>query len=226
MLTWNNTVLISDLNMLKLDNRLTHSSSLFGFQRSRPTRGGTVRQQTTPANRDHLYHDSLLFVSAGFLPRVSLQRLNWSSIRPHIFPHNTLEGSCGILNQNQNHKAATTTTGPYPTPASSDGGRHTSESRAYCQVSLPCMCPRHTSRGGSYRCARCSGWVPAKCSGHLNAAQYRRNKDWTCDSCPASMTQQSTPPPPSPSLPNKIVLTARSTFYSSTLMELATNWQN
>ena len=46
------------------------------FQRSRPTRGGTVRQQTTPANRDHYYPDSLLFVSAGFLPRVSSQRLN------------------------------------------------------------------------------------------------------------------------------------------------------
>ena len=37
------------------------------FQGSRPTRRGTVRQQSTPANRDHLYPDSLLFVSAGFL---------------------------------------------------------------------------------------------------------------------------------------------------------------
>ena len=45
-------------------------------ERSRPTRGGTVRQQTTPANRDHYYPDSLLFVSAGFLPRVS------STIKP------------------------------------------------------------------------------------------------------------------------------------------------
>ena len=46
------------------------------FQRSWPTRGGTVRQQTTPANRDNYYPDSLLFVSAGFLLRVSSQRLN------------------------------------------------------------------------------------------------------------------------------------------------------
>ena len=38
----------------------------------------------------------------------------------------------------------------------------------------------------------------AKCSGLLNAAQYRRNKDWTCDPCSASKTKQSTPPPPSP----------------------------
>ena len=42
-----------------------------GFQRCRHTRGGTVKRKTTPANRDHLYPDSLLFVSAGFLPRVS-----------------------------------------------------------------------------------------------------------------------------------------------------------
>ena len=42
------------------------------------------------------------------------------------------------------HKAATSTTGPYPTPTPSDGGQHTSKSRAHCQVSLPCMCPiRH-----------------------------------------------------------------------------------
>ena len=32
-----------------------------------------------------------------------------------------------------------TTTGPDPTPAPSDGGLHISESRTYCQVSLPCM---------------------------------------------------------------------------------------
>ena len=49
---------------------------VLGFLRSRPTHGGTVRQQTTPANRDHLYPDSLLFVLAGFLPRISSQRLN------------------------------------------------------------------------------------------------------------------------------------------------------
>ena len=46
------------------------------FQRSRHTCGGTVRQQTTPANRDYYYPDSLLFVSADFLPRVSSQLLN------------------------------------------------------------------------------------------------------------------------------------------------------
>ena len=39
----------------------------------------------------------------------------------------------------------------------------------------------------------------AKCSGLLNATQYRRNKDWTCDPCSASKTQQPTPPPLAPS---------------------------
>ena len=43
------------------------------------------------------------------------------------------------------------------------------------------VCARDvTSRGVSYRCTRCSGWVHAKCFGLLNAAHYRRNKDWTC----------------------------------------------
>ena len=36
------------------------------FQRFRPTRGGTVRQQTTPANRDHYYPDSLAVRLSGF----------------------------------------------------------------------------------------------------------------------------------------------------------------
>ena len=65
----------------------------------------------------------------------------------------------------------------------------------------PCsVCARDvTTRGVSYRCNRCSGWVHPKCSGLLNAAQYRRNKDWTCDPCSASKTQQPRPPPPSPS---------------------------
>ena len=95
----------------------------------------------------------------------------------------------------------------------------------------PCpVCARDiiTSRGVSYRCTR---WVHAICSGLLNAAQYRRNKDWTCDPCSASKTHQSTLPllPPTPTLlhlPNKLVIAARSTFYSSTLIESETNWQN
>ena len=46
------------------------------IQQSRPTHGGTVMQQTMPANCDHLYPVSLLFISAGFLPRVSSHWLN------------------------------------------------------------------------------------------------------------------------------------------------------
>ena len=47
-----------------------HLTSLYNYSlKSWPTRGGTVMQQTTPVNRDHLYPDSLLSVSVGFLPR-------------------------------------------------------------------------------------------------------------------------------------------------------------
>ena len=49
----------------------------------------------------------------------------------------------------------------------------------------PCpVCARNvTSRGVSYLCNRCSGWVHSKCSGLQNAAEYRRIKDWVCSSC-------------------------------------------
>ena len=84
----------------------------------------------------------------------------------------------------------------------------------------PCpVCARNvTSRGVSYQCNICSGLVHAKYYGCLNAAQYRRSSDWACDPC--SMP----PPPPTPTPPtDKKVMTARSTFYSSTQMELVTN---
>ena len=111
-----------------------------------------------------------------------------------------------------------TRTGPYATHAPSDSGRdmHTNPGPS---AMYPCpVCARDvTSRGVSYRCTRCSGWVHVKCSGLLNAAQYRRNKDWACVPCSELKAQQSTPPPPYTALlPNKFVMTTRSTFYSST----------
>ena len=96
-------------------------------------------------------------------------------------------------------------------------------------ANYPCpVCARYVnSRGVSYRYTRCSGWMHAKFSGLLNAAQYWKNKDWTCDPCLASKTQKSTPPPPSPTpAPSAEQISDDSTFYSSTLMESATNWQN
>ena len=55
----------------------------------------------------------------------------------------------------------------------------------------------------SYKCTRCSGWVHAKCFGILNAAQYRRKSDWTCDTCSAPPFQQSPPPNISPAPPTE-----------------------
>ena len=60
----------------------------------------------------------------------------------------------------------------------------------------PCLvCARNvTSRGVSYLCNRCSGWVHSKCSGLQNAAEYRRIKD-SCNSPPTLPKLQ---PPPIP----------------------------
>ena len=98
------------------------------FQRSQPTRGGTLWQQQMPENRDQL-------------PATK-----------------------------------------YPCP----------------------VCTRNvTSRGVSYKYTRCSGWVHAKCSGILNAAQYRRKGDWTYNTCSAPSSQQSPPPTLSPTPPTE-----------------------
>ena len=90
-------------------------------------------------------------------------------------------------------------TGPHTTPALLIAGDIHPNPGPTAKYPCPVYARDVTSRGVSYRCTRCTGWVHAKCSGLLNAAQYRRNKDWTCDSCSASKTQQPTPPPPSPS---------------------------
>ena len=61
------------------------------------------------------------------------------------------------------------------------------------------VCTRNvTSRGVSYKCTKCYGWVHAKCSEILNTAQYRRKSDWPCDACSAPQSQQ---PPPSTRYP-------------------------
>ena len=77
----------------------------------------------------------------------------------------------------------------------------------------PCpVCTRNvTSRGVSHKCTICSGWVHVKCSGILNAAQYRRKSDWTCDPCSAPSSHQS-PPPARPPAPPTEQISGDSTF--------------
>ena len=55
----------------------------------------------------------------------------------------------------------------------------------------------------SYKCTKCYGWVHTKCTGILNAAQYRKKSDWTCDACSAPQSQHSPRPTRSPALPTK-----------------------
>ena len=66
-------------------------------------------------------------------------------------------------------------------------------------IKYPCsVCTRNvTSRGVSYMCNRCSGWVHSKCSGLQNAAEYRRYKNCACSCC-------SSPPTPTTPLPSPI----------------------
>ena len=72
---------------------------------------------------------------------------------------------------------------------------HCSFQRVFCLGSV--------RRGVSYKCTKCSGWVHAKCSGILNAAQYRRKSDWTCDTFSAPPSQQLPPPTLSPAPPTE-----------------------
>ena len=64
-------------------------------------------------------------------------------------------------------------------------------------LQYPCsVCTRNvTSRGTSYQCSCCTGWVHSKCSGLRNATQYRRTKDWACSSTPAPPQPQPLPTP-------------------------------
>ena len=109
------------------------------------------------------YPDSPLFISTGFLPRVS-------SIPAELIGY--MITKLQRRQPDQTHLKLLQMSGdvhPNPGPA-----------RKY-----PCpVCTRNvTSRGVSYKCTKCYGWVRAKCSGILNAAQYRRKGDWTCDAC-------------------------------------------
>ena len=65
------------------------------------------------------------------------------------------------------------------------------------KYTCPVCAGNSTSRGVRYQWNRCSGWVHAKCSGLLNAAQYRRSSDWAWDHC-----SKSPPPPPTPTQPS------------------------
>ena len=111
------------------------------YQRSRHTRGGTLKRQTTPANRDHLYPDSLLSTSGQFeaaeLILISVTKL---LIRRSDQTQLLLFQMAGDVHTN-------------PGPAS----------KYPCPVSTSNV----TSLRVSYQCNICSGWVHSKCCGLL-----------------------------------------------------------
>ena len=151
------------------------------FQRSRPTRGGTVRRHTIACkSRSTIILTAVRLSGSSASGQFAAAELILISTTKPLRRRPDRTQLLLLLMAGDIH--------PNPGPT----------------VKYPCpVCARYvTSRGVRYRCTRCTGWVHAKCSGLLNAAQYRRNKDWTCDPCSASKTKQSTPPPtPAPSAP-------------------------
>ena len=87
------------------------------------------------------------------------------------------------------------------------------------------VCTRNvTSRGVSYKCTRCSGWVHAECSGILNAAQYLRKVIGPASPArPHRSSNQHHQLYHMLRLLNRSVTTARSTSYNSTLTESGTS---
>ena len=107
------------------------------FQRYQHTRGGTVRCQPTSVNRDHSFPKSLLFTSAFFY-------------------------TSGQITAAELMFIATTKTQGRPNPFKLiliAGDVHSITGPATMYPYPVC-----TSRGVSYQCNRCFGWVHAKCS--------------------------------------------------------------
>ena len=152
-------------------------------QRSQPTRGRTVWQQQMPAHRDQLlssqsavYFDGFPASSQFEATELTRYMITTPQRRQPDHTHLKLLQMSGDVH-------------PNPGPA----------------TKYPCpVCTRNvTCRGVSYRCTRYSRWVHTKCSGILNAAQYRRKCDLTCDTCSAPPSQQSPPPTRSPAPPTE-----------------------
>ena len=70
----------------------------------------------------------------------------------------------------------------------------------------PCpVCTRNvTSRGVSYLCHSCSGWVHSKCSDLKDAIQYNMTKDWAFKTCSSPPATPPTQPPPATTTTSKL----------------------
>ena len=83
-----------------------------------------------------------------------------------------------------------------------------------------------TSRGVSYICNNCSGWVHLKCYGLQNAAEYRQLKNWACISCSSPPTPQILKHRFHHQLQLKLLMEIPSPFCNSVQMASATNKLN
>ena len=183
------------------------STAYDSFQLSQHTRGRTVWQQQMPANQHQLLSWQSAVHFSGFSASGQFE---------------AAELICNMITKLQRRQPDQT----HLKLLQMSGDVHPNSGPA---TNYPCpVCTRNViSRGLSYKCTRCSGWVHVKCSEILNVAQYRRKSDWTFDTCsvhrPSNRHHQFYP---LLRLPNRSVTIARSMSYSSMLMESGTSWQN
>ena len=154
------------------------STSLFHhqvwFQRLPPARGGTAQRKIFHlANRSQLIHPgpsscrSRFFMESSHLYAATLTHYSTEPLTtgPNYDPLLLLLALAGDVH-------------PNPGP-----------SRYPCSVCFKNV----TSQGTSYMCTRCSHWVDSRCSGLLNATDYRKGNGWICTACMTSPRPRSAP---------------------------------
>ena len=165
----------------------------------------TITTTDIKTNKHHI-HTSIV----SLVPKTSAyKRWNCQVIRPanscHLIPSNRFLYGFPDLCQFATAKLTHYSTMPHRPSDSSRprqrlllvGDVHQNPGPA---TKYPCsVCTSNvTSRGVSYMCNRCSGWVHSKCSDLQNAAEYRRIKNWACSSCSSPPTSPIPKPLPSP----------------------------
>ena len=142
-----------------------------GFQIQQPTSGGTVRSSDLH-NCCHLIPSNRFLDNFPDPSQFAAAKLTHCSTMPHRPSDSSRPRHCLLLSGDVHQNPGPST--KYP-----------------CSVCTSNV----TSREVSHMCYCCFGWVHSKCSGLQNAVEYRRIKNWACDSC----SSRPTPPTPLPS---------------------------
>ena len=132
-------------------------------------------QVMRPANCCHIIPSNCFLDGFPVLSQFAAAKLTHYSTMPHRLSESSRSRQCLLLSCDVHQNTG---------PATKD----------------PCsVCTSNvTSRGVGYMCNHCSGWVHSKCSGLQNASEYRRIRNWACNSCSSTPTPQIQKPLPLP----------------------------